>query len=71
VQLGSILRLDETREFLMLGLEQKQYSQSLAREIGCGAAMFLCCFIPVHSIGLFGSFARMGVRLTIVRDMRT
>jgi hypothetical protein len=79
VQLGSILRLDETREFLMLGLEQKQYSQSLAvacglccaREIGCGAAMFFCCFIPVHSIGLFGSFARMGVRLTIVRDMRT
>jgi len=60
----------------MLGLEQKQYSQSLAvacglrraREVGCSTAMFFCCFVPVDFVCFLGCFAGMGVRLTSVRD---
>ena len=60
----------------MLGLEQKQYSQSLtvagglccARVVGCSTAMFLCCFVPVDFLSLLGCFASMCVRLTSVRN---
>lgn len=60
----------------MLSLEQKQYSQSLtiacgfgrAREVGRSTAMFFCCFVPVDFVRFLSCFARMGVRLTSVRN---
>lgn len=75
-QLGSVLRLDDTRKFLMLSFEEEQYSQSLtiacglcgAREVGRSTAMFFCCFVPVDFVCFLGCFASMGVRLTSVRD---
>lgn len=60
----------------MLGLEQKQYSQSLAvacglccaREVSSSTAMFFCGFVPVDFVCFLGCFAGMGVRLTSVRN---
>jgi hypothetical protein len=60
----------------MLGLEQEQYSQSLAvacglcctREVGSSTTMFFCCFVPVDFVCFLGCSAGMGVCLTSVRN---